>query len=223
MYLFVKRLADIFCSTLALVFLLPIILIATIGIKLSSKGPIFYRASRVGKDGAKFTMHKFRTMHIDNNAKENSFIADKSRVFPFGAFLRKSKIDELPQLIDIVLGNMSIVGPRPASVSNVNDICVGEYRKILSVTPGLTSIASLFDYKHGELFVEDNEKYISEILPIKLELEMFYVKKRNIWMDSWLILDTIITIIQIICGKKYFKYTKFEMEVISSKNNKSTT
>ncbi len=211
---FLKRLMDVLCSVFALIVLSPVFLISAIIIKLSSKGPVFYKASRVGINGRQFIMYKFRSMHVESNAVEKSFIADANRIFAFGNFIRKSKIDEIPQLINILVGDMSIVGPRPASTANSDELYEGEYAKIQNVKPGLTSYASLFDYKHGELFVSDNDKYIKEILPVRLELELLYVKTWNIFKDWGLIFSTILVIAQIVFGKKKFSYTKVEQSAI---------
>ena len=209
-----KRLMDILCSALALVVLSPIFIISAIIIKLSSRGPVFYKASRIGRDGKQFSMYKFRSMHVENSAAEGSFIADADRIFAFGNFMRKSKIDELPQLINILLGDMSVVGPRPASSVNADELYSGEYKKIQDVKPGLTSYASLFDYKHGELFVSDNDTYIKEILPVRLELELYYVKVWNVFKDWGLVFSTVLVILQIIFGKKKFHYTNIEQNAI---------
>lgn len=215
-----KRLFDVVCCTLALFVLLPVYLVLAIGIKLSSPGPLFYKASRMGKDGKKFSMLKFRSMHIGSNARENSFIADEERLFPFGMFIRRSKLDELPQLVNIVKGDMSIVGPRPASMANANELLVGKYKDIMSALPGLTSYASLFDYKHGELFITDNEKYISEILPVKLELELYYAHNWSLGKDMELIVQTVYYIFRIALGEKVFKYTKLEQMAMNGLLNK---
>ena len=98
----------------------PLWLIAVLGIKISDPGPVFYMARRVGKDNREFRMFKFRSMRVDRDADESSFKADTNRVFPFGAFLRASKIDELPQLLNCFLGDMAIIGPRPASKDQVS-------------------------------------------------------------------------------------------------------
>lgn len=211
---FLKRFIDVACSAFALAVLSPLLLVSAIVIKLSSKGPVFYKASRVGIDGTLFYMYKFRSMHLEKNAVEKSFIADSDRIFPFGRFMRKSKIDELPQLINILKGDMSIVGPRPASTANVDEIYSGEYRDIQSVKPGLTSYASLFDYKFGELFMSDNDRYIREILPVRLDLELYYTQVWNMAKDIGLIASTIGVIIQIIFGKKTFKYTELERRFV---------
>lgn len=215
-YKCVKRSLDLVLSILAIIFLFPVCLICAIGIKVSSKGTVLYKARRVGVDRTPFTMYKFRTMHEEDNAQENSFIADESRMFPFGELMRKSKLDELMQLFNIVKSDMSIVGPRPASVESVDKIYGEEYQRIFSVKPGLTSLASIFDYKHGELFINDNDKYIKEILPIKLELELAYVEQQSFRLDVQIVVETIITIIAILCGKQKFKYTKMEKKAIKA-------
>lgn len=216
---FIKRVFDIIASALALIILSPLFLFIAIGIKVSSRGSVFYKANRCGMRREQFSMYKFRSMHIVENSVEKSFIADENRIFPFGSFLRKSKLDELPQLINVFFGTMSVVGPRPPSTANVDDLYIKKYSKILDIKPGLTSYASLFDYKHGELFVEDNERYIAEILPVRLDLELFYAETKNIATDFKLILTTIYTIICIILGKKNFKYTKIEKYYIDKNTN----
>ena len=210
----VKRLFDITMSLLALVVLSPVLILTAIGIKLSSRGPVFYMADRVGIYGTHFKMYKFRSMHVETSAVEKSFIVDSDRVFALGSFIRKSKIDELPQLLNILKGDMTIVGPRPASTSNVDELYVGKYKDIQNVKPGLTSYASLFDYKHGELFVEDNDTYISEILPVRLELELYYANTWNFAVDLYLIFFTVGSIIQVVFGKKEFEFTMIEKKFI---------
>jgi putative colanic acid biosynthesis UDP-glucose lipid carrier transferase len=214
MNILLKRTMDILCSVLALIVLSPVFLVSAVVIKLSSKGPVFYKANRVGLNGKQFSMYKFRSMHVENNAVEKSFIADADRIFAFGNFIRKSKIDELPQLINILIGDMSVVGPRPASSANVDELYSGKYKKIQTVKPGLTSYASLFDYKHGELFVSDNDVYIKEVLPVKLELELYYTETWNIVRDWDLIIKTVFVIVQILLRKRNFTYTELEQKFI---------
>ena len=139
-YRFVKRTFDIICAALGLVISSPIWLIVAIGIKLSSKGPIFYRADRVGKGNKKFVLYKFRSMHMympevktDGEQREGGYIANANRIFPFGAFLRKSKLDELPQLLNILAGQMSVVGPRPLAEGGVKKHFLGKCFRISSI------------------------------------------------------------------------------------------
>ena len=118
-YRFIKRLFDILASGLALIVLLPIWIIAIVGILVSDPGPLFYFANRAGKDNKTFKMYKFRSMRVDKNANEKSLRPDQDRIFPFGRFIRATKIDELPQLLNVFLGDMAIVGPRPAAVDQI--------------------------------------------------------------------------------------------------------
>ncbi len=200
---FFKRFLDIFLCSIALVILLPIFLIAAIGIRFSSRGHLFYYSKRAGLNGAPFRFYKFRSMHITSQRKD-LFIADADRVFPFGKFMRRLKVDELPQLINVIKGDMSIVGPRPMEVSSVDRIYSGKYKKILSVKPGLTSAASLFDYTVGEQYNND-EAYRIDVLPYKLEMELYYVKNQSFVYDIQLIFRTILIIIQVLFGKKVFR------------------
>ena len=161
-YDFIKRIFDVTVSFFALLVTLPVWLMIATGIKLSSKGPVFYRAERIGMNGKKFVLYKFRSMHVFKPIKndgpangEKGFIADEDRIFRFGGFLRKSKLDELPQLLNIFLSQMSFIGPRPMSEKGAKKIFIGQYTCITDVKPGLSCLASLFDYAHGELFVKD--------------------------------------------------------------------
>ena len=115
LYVVSKRLFDIIFSALLLIISSPIWLISVICIKLSSPGPVFYLAQRVGRNGKLFSMFKFRSMHVDNKANEKSLRPDDNRIFKYGAFMRNKKIDELPQILNVFLGQMTVVGPRPAA------------------------------------------------------------------------------------------------------------
>lgn len=211
-YNIIKRFFDIVLSICALVILSPLFIIASIGIIVSSPGPIFYKANRIGKNKSPFKMYKFRSMYLNNEKGHSITLRSDSRIFPFGRFLRKTKIDELPQLINILKGEMSIVGPRPEDEENVAYVFVGEYEKILSKTPGLTSPGSLYDYTHGEMY-ESEEMYNKEFLPIKLKMELLYVNNMSLLYDIELILRTIIIIIQVILGKTAFKLPKEYQEI----------
>ena len=221
-YRFVKRGFDIFNSLLALIVLLPVFLFVSIGIKVSSKGPVFYKSERIGLNGKPFTMYKFRSMHIkEEGAVESKYVVNSSRIFPFGAFIRKSKLDELPQLINVFLSDMSVVGPRPYPQSVVEREYSGENRIVLSVKPGLSCFDSLYDYAHGELFVTDEDKYATEVLPIRTELAKMYVDKKGIRTDAYIILRTILMIFDIVFrAKTEFKFDKAEMEAINRVSNK---
>lgn len=209
---------DVLASLIGIIATLPICIIIAIGIKLSSKGPIFYTTQRVGKDRKTFTMYKFRTMHVfkpsiynQNKTSEGGYIANPERIFKFGGFLRKSKLDELPQLINVLFSHLSIVGPRPITQAGVEKLYRGRYEDITNIKPGLTCLDSLFDYAHGELFITDNEEYKEKVLPIKLELAKIYIENRSITLDMKIIVRTVYLILTIaMLGKKNFSYTKYE-------------
>lgn len=199
----IKRLLDILLCTFALVVLSPLFLITAIAIKISSPGSVFYYSDRTGKDHKRFHFYKFRSMHV-TNADKGLFVADADRLFTVGKIIRRLKIDELPQLINVIKGDMSIVGPRPMPWSSVDTTYYGKYQKILSVRPGLTSAASLFDYTVGDTYTDD-QAYQREVLPVKLEMEMLYVERQSFGYDCQLVWRTIVTILQVLTGKKTFR------------------
>lgn len=199
----IKRLLDITLCSFAAVVLSPAFLLTAILIKSSSPGPALYKSDRAGKDHKRFHFYKFRSMHV-TDADKGLFVADKDRLFPVGKMIRRLKIDELPQLINILKGDMSIVGPRPMPWNSVDTTYYGRYQRILTVRPGLTSAASLYDYTVGDTYT-DNEKYIKEVLPIKLDMEMLYVEKQSFLYDCNLVWRTVVTILQVMAGKKDFK------------------
>jgi putative colanic acid biosynthesis UDP-glucose lipid carrier transferase len=174
-------------------------------IKIVSPGPAIYKARRVGLHGKKFNCYKFRSMKIDSGKVRLTTLKNDDRVFPFGKFIRLSKIDEMPQVFNILFGDMSVVGPRPEDEANADMYYKEEYKQILNVNPGLTSIASLFDYTHGEKYV-DEELYQKEFVPQKLKLELYYVKNKSFVLDSFIVLKTAWVILQVVCGKKEFPY-----------------
>ncbi|MBR3016464.1 MAG: sugar transferase [Clostridia bacterium] len=215
MYQYVKRVLDIVLCGLAMVVLSPIYLLTAIGIEVSSPGTVLYHSMRAGKDKKPFRFYKFRSMH--QGKKKDMFVADPDRVFPFGKLIRRLKIDELPQLFNVLKGDMSIVGPRPMSVERVNSLYSGAYEKVSSVRPGLTSAASLFDYTVGDTY-KDDAAYRREVLPVKLELEKLYVERQSFGYDASLVWRTITTILSVLLGKKNFKDQPELMEI----KNKST-
>ena len=206
-YRAIKRTFDIISSLAAtIVFLIPWLLISII-IKIQSPGTVLFKPERVGKDGKTFILYKVRSMRVDSGAIHATTLRGDPRIFPFGAFLRKSKLDETPQLINILKGEMSVIGPRPEDKVNAEKLYIGKYKEILSVKPGLSSPASLYDYTHGEAF-ENEEDYVREFEPKKLDVELYYVKHRSAFYDLKIIWRTIITITQIMIGKKEFKEPK---------------
>lgn len=204
MYNFFKRCFDLLFAICFLIVFSPVYLITWIIIKTVSPGPAIYKAKRVGKDGKLFECYKFRSMRVDSGKVRLTTLENDDRIFSFGKFIRKAKIDEMPQVVNILKGEMSVVGPRPEDQENADKVYVGEYKHILDVKPGLTSTASLYDYTHGDLF-EDEESYEKVFLPKKLKLELYYVNHRSFWYDILLVLKTAWLIILKTCGKKDFK------------------
>ena len=215
-YKAVKRGFDLCSSAAALVALSPVFALVSIGIKLSSEGPILYKSERIGLGGKPFTMFKFRSMHVkQEGAVESKYIVNESRIFKFGSFLRKSKLDELPQLLNVFRSDMSVVGPRPYPQYVVDRLYKGEYRSILSVKPGLACHDSLYDYTHGELFVTDEMEYETKIVPIRTELAKMYEEKHGFATDIHIIFRTISLIWQIVILRKTkFDYNGIEHEAI---------
>ena len=207
MYSIVKRCFDLLFAVCFLVVFSPIYIISWLIIKIVSPGPAIYKAERVGKDGKLFKCYKFRSMLVDSGKVRLTTLENDNRIFPFGKFIRKAKIDEMPQVVNILKGEMSVVGPRPEDKENADKVYVGEYVHIMDVKPGLTSTASLYDYTHGELF-EDEESYEKEFMPKKLKLELYYVNHRSFWYDMSLVLRTAWLIIQKTCGKRDFAEPK---------------
>src|SRR5947207_15024833 len=149
---------DVVFAGLALVVLSPLLALAALGIWRSDKGQIFYRAQLAGRDGRPFTMYKLRTMRVDHGTFQSVITADHDpRVFRFGAWLRRAKVDELPQLINILRGEMSIVGPRPEHPSIVSRHYGPEHRELLRVRPVLTSPGTLHDYVYEDSFPRRND------------------------------------------------------------------
>lgn len=196
-YFFFKRVFDIVASLLGIIITSPIWLIAIIGIIISDPGPVFFKAVRIGKDNKEFSMWKFRSMRVpkkDSEKSEASFRADTNRIFPFGALIRRLKIDELPQLINILAGKMSVVGPRPAAKDQVKIVRAGRYNIASTVRPGLTGTAALYDYIYGDT-VEDSDEYEKLVLPTRLELEVCYVERMGIFYDIKLIWYTVVCVL----------------------------
>ena len=189
-----KRSFDVISSLIGIILLFPVLFILWICIQLESSGGGFYRQVRVGKDGIDFRLWKFRTMQTGADKKGLLTIGGRdSRVTQIGYYLRKYKLDELPQLINVLVGEMSIVGPRP-EVRKYVELYSPDQRKVLSVKPGITDYASIEYSNENELLAqsENPEKtYIEEVLPAKLELNMQYIQTMNIGTDIQIILSTI--------------------------------
>lgn len=218
-YQFVKRLSDIVAALLGIIITSPLWVIAIIGIEISDPGPIFYIANRVGKNNEGFKMFKFRSMRVDKKANEKSFKADTNRIFPFGAFMRASKIDELPQLLNLVKGDMSIVGPRPAAVDQLSVVRAGQYSVVSSVKPGLTGPAALYDYIYGDT-IENEAEYEEKVLPTRLNLELYYTNNMNFLYDIILILQTCKCILYTLLKKQPNKLLA-KLEIIGKETKES--
>ena len=199
-YRFVKRCFDICSSGVALIVLIPVWIIATVGIIVSDPGPIFYFANRVTKNNRTFKMYKFRSMRVDKAANEKSLRPDQDRIFPFGRFIRRTKIDEMPQLLNVFLGDMAVVGPRPAAVDQIPITRGGENAVVASVKAGLTSPAALYDYLYGDE-IEDEDEYMEKVAPTRLALDRFYIGKQTISYDIKLIWYTVRCILGTIVKK----------------------
>ncbi|TAK92829.1 MAG: sugar transferase [Aquabacterium sp.] len=190
-----KRLFDWILSTLGLLMLAPVLLLIALAVKLDSPGPVFYRQERVGRHGAPFRIHKFRTMrHEPAGQGLQITVGADSRITGVGGFLRSTKLDELAQLIDVWLGDMSLVGPRPEVPRYVAHYPAGLREKILSVRPGITDIASIEYRDESNVLARATDPeyaYIHEVMPHKLALAASYVDQASVWTDIKLIVRTI--------------------------------
>lgn len=188
------RFFDILFSLIGLILLSPIFVIVAIAIKIDSKGPIFYRQQRIGKNGVKFSLLKFRSMFTESDKKGLITIGNNdSRITSIGRFIRKYKIDELPQLINVLNGSMSLVGPRP-EVSIYVELYNDYQRKVLSIKPGITDFASIYFKNENEILESKKnpeEYYIKYLIPQKIRLNLIYIKNYNIKTYFLIIFKTI--------------------------------
>ena len=189
-----KRIFDIIISVFAIIILSPLFLLISIVIKLTSKGPIFFIQDRIGLKGSVFKIIKFRTMINDHNSLNVVSIKNDSRITVVGKILRKYKLDEIPELINVLFGSMSLVGPRP-DVPGYVDLLKGENRKILTLKPGITGPASLKYFNEEEILSsKKNPKDYNDkiIFPDKVKINLDYYYKNNIWIDIKIIFATIL-------------------------------
>ena len=188
---------DFIGSFIVLIILFPFFIIIAILIKLNSKGPVFYKQQRVGLNNTNFGLYKFRSMYINADKKGLLTVGGRdSRITSMGYFLRKYKIDELPQLINVLLGEMSLVGPRP-EVRKYVDYYNAEQMRVLSVKPGITDNASIAFIDENVLLAQaaDPEKYyIETLIPQKTAIYLEYVDTRNLWKDIKIIFKTIFNV-----------------------------
>ena len=202
-----KRLFDVAVSAGALFVLSPIMAAAAIAIRVSSSGPVLYRAARVGLNGKEFTMLKFRTMRVAASTGSAITAQNDQRVFRVGAWLRRTKIDELPQLINVLRGEMSIVGPRPEDPRIVRDHYTPAFRQTLRVRPGLASPGSIYNYTHGEALLDSDDPeraYVERLLPFKLALDEVYARRAGIAYDIRIIARTFRALAAITRGTRSF-------------------
>ena len=188
-----KRIFDFILSLCGLMILSPLFLLIAIWIKIDSPGPVFFRQERVGYLGRLFQMHKFRTMFADASGISLT-VGDDPRVTQCGRFLRRFKLDELPQLLDVLQGDMSLVGPRPEVPRYMAQYPEDIRKLVLSVPPGITDIAAIKFKNENELLnnAKDPEKdYIEKILPLKIKYYQEYIAKRSLALDLKLIFQTV--------------------------------
>jgi lipopolysaccharide/colanic/teichoic acid biosynthesis glycosyltransferase len=204
MYSLIKRLFDVIISFLGLVVCMPFMLVIAALIKLDSEGPVFYRGVRAGKAGEPFEMFKFRTMVVNaDKIGGPSTSDDDPRVTRVGKFLRKCKLDEVPQLINVLKGDMSLVGPRPEVLSEVEKY-TPEERKLLSVRPGITDWASIEFNDEGAILAgaeDPHQAYLEKIRPGKVRLGLKYVRERSLWVDLKILTETVATVFETRAGQ----------------------
>jgi lipopolysaccharide/colanic/teichoic acid biosynthesis glycosyltransferase len=189
-----QRLFDVALSVVALTIIAPVLAAAAIAIKLGSRGPVFFRQARVGLDGRPFQMYKFRTMVVGaDRLGPSSTAADDPRITPTGSLLRRLNVDELPQFINVLKGEMSVVGPRPQVPWAVARY-TPEERVILSVRPGITDWASLWVGDEGERLrgsTDPDRDYLEKIWPEKRRLQLEYIRSRSLAVDTVIVMKTI--------------------------------
>ena len=192
---------DIACAILGIIGTSPFWLVAIIGILISDWGPVFYTSTRIGKGNRPFRMFKFRSMRIDKNANEASLRPDEDRIFGFGRFIRKVKIDELPQLLNILNGTMSVIGPRPVAKDQFDLFRTGKWNEAAKVAVGLSGPAALYDFIYGDQ-IEDPEEYMEKVFPTRRELEYVYVKKMSFGYDVKMVVYTVLCVFYALLGKE---------------------
>ena len=193
------RFFDFILSLVGLVVLAPIFIVLAILIKIDSKGPVFYKQVRVGQNGIDFGLFKFRSMVVDADKKGLITVGGRDpRITRSGYFIRKYKLDELPQLINVLLGNMSLVGPRP-EVRKYVELYTDEQQKVLSVKPGITDYASIEYMDENEILGKSNDPektYIEEIMPEKIKYNMKYIQNKNVSEYFKIIFLTLLKIVR---------------------------
>lgn len=198
---YIKRAFDVVASAVGLLICWPVLLACAVAVRVSSPGPILYRGIRTGQHGKPFAILKFRSMVANAEKTGGTTTAEKDpRITAVGAFLRRYKLDELPQLINVLVGDMSVVGPRP-EVAEYTDAYSGDEQLILSVRPGITDLSSLEFHDLQAIVGSDDADmtFREEVLPRKNALRLQYVRERTLWLDGVILLRTI----GVVCGKPF--------------------
>jgi len=195
-----KRLFDIVFSLFGLILISPLLLVVAVLIKISSPGPVFYRGERIGRSGKSFRIFKFRTMVADaENLGGPSTAGDDPRLTKIGNFLKKYQLDEIPQLLNVLIGQMSLVGPRPEVKIYIDMMTEEERSVILSTKPGMTDLASLWNFHENEVLkgsADPEKTYMEKIRPTKIKFQLEYVKTRSFMLDLKIIIKTIMKLFQ---------------------------
>jgi lipopolysaccharide/colanic/teichoic acid biosynthesis glycosyltransferase len=203
-----KRLLDVVLAGVALIATAPLLALAALGIRRASPGPVLYRAERVGRGGRPFIMYKLRTMHVRRRSDSSLITGPRDpRVFPLGAWLRAVKLDELPQLFNVLRGEMSIVGPRPEDPAIVARHYNALGRETLAARPGLASPGSIYSSTHGDAFLRGTDPeaaYAAQLLPLKLALDAVYVRHASLAYDARIVGRTLWVIVATLVGRRRF-------------------
>lgn len=192
------RLFDLLIAGPAILLLSPVLLLIALIVRWDSPGPVFHRGVRVGKDGAPFCLYKFRSMRVDAASTGPAITArGDSRITRSGAFLRRTKLDELPQLLNVLRGEMSLVGPRPEDPRYVT-LYTAEQRRVLSVRPGITGAASVAYRREEDLLTGPDweEVYCTQVLPAKLAIDLAWLDRRTLAGDLLLLLHTVAAVLR---------------------------
>jgi lipopolysaccharide/colanic/teichoic acid biosynthesis glycosyltransferase len=192
-----KRTFDLVAASIGLLLLAPLFIMLALWVRLDSPGPVFYRQQRVGRGGMLFRIFKFRTMVVRPSDGRQLTVGRDPRVTNAGHFLRKSKLDELPQLLNVIQGSMSLVGPRPEVPRYVACYPPEVRALVLSVAPGITDWASILYKEESEILgraADPEQAYVEKILPAKLEYYVRYVRERSLWVDLRIIVHTLVAI-----------------------------
>lgn len=203
-YRFLKRIFDLLCALIGIIGTSPLWVIGIVGVLVSDWGPIFYTAHRIGKGNKPFKMYKFRSMRVLKVPKQGAEVSlrpEEDRIFPFGHFIRKVKIDELPQLLNILNGTMSIIGPRPVAQDQFDMFRYDKWNEAAKVPVGLSGPAALYDFIYGDQFTDETE-YMAKVYPTRRELEYTYVQKAGFFYDVKMIIYTVICILYALVGKE---------------------